>query len=120
MGRKTFESLPNPLPNRTNIVITRDKFYSPNGVTVFQSVDDAIDFAKNLRPPAKEIMIIGGEQIFEATLETANRMYITLIKHFVEGDAHFPEYSQNIWQKKSSLDLEPDVEFSVYEKIKAA
>lgn len=118
MGRKTFESLKSPLPKRENIVITRDPFFSAPGIKVFQTIEDGIDFARNI--PADEIMVIGGEQIFEATLGTANRMYLTLIKKIVDGDAYFPNFDASDWQNTTSEVLEPDVEFNIYERINAA
>ncbi len=118
MGRKTFESLPTALPNRENIIITRDPFFKADGIKVFQSIEDGLDFARAI--PAEEIMVIGGEQIFEATLDIANRMYLTLIRQIVDGDAFFPKYDESQWTQTAKRDLEPNVEFSIYEKIKAA
>lgn len=115
MGRKTFESLRSPLPKRENIVITRDPFFSAEGVKVFTNIEDGLDFARNI--PADEIMIIGGEQIFEATLDIANRMYLTLIKKIIQnGDAHFPDFKRSEWEAGVPQQLEPDVEFTIYNR----
>lgn len=119
MGRKTFESLRAPLPGRENIIITRDPFFTAEGIKVFRSIEDGLNFARDI--PADEIMVIGGEQIFEATLDTANRMYLTVIRQIVvNGDAFFPEYDTAQWQQIETKDLEENVTFTVYDKIKAA
>lgn len=115
MGRKTFESLGTPLPRRRNIVITRDPFFRAEGVDVFQSVEEGFDFARDI--PAEEIMVIGGEQIFEATLCISNRMYLTLVHTIIEdGDAFFPSFEKSEWAEvnKHTLDTngnEPRAEF---------
>lgn len=130
MGRKTFESLGKPLPKRTNIVITRDPNFKCEGIHVFNRISDAIDFAKNtnLPPdlPAKEIMIIGGEQIFEQSLEDATKIYLTIIQEIVlNGDAHFPEFENlGVWKKTNSRVLnegtnEPKAVFEEYTKLLA-
>ena len=96
MGRKTFESLGRPLDRRPNIVVTRDPSFTFPGISVFGSVEEAIEFAIEI--PADEIMVIGGEQIFCSTLHTANRMYLTLIHTIVgDGDAFFPHYDRDEW-----------------------
>lgn len=95
MGRKTFESIGKPLPNRTNIIITRDENYKAEGCVVVNSANGALDAAKG----SEEIMVIGGEQIFRIFLSQANRMYLTLIEKDFEGDAYFPEYNKNEWKE---------------------
>jgi dihydrofolate reductase len=123
MGRKTFESLKCPLPNRKNIVVTRDSSFNAKGVDVFTDLDEALAFARGI--PADEIMVIGGEQIFDATLHCANRMYLTLIKAHIDGDAYFPEFDRNQWkevdrQVLEQLPDEPPAEFTVIERKAAA
>ncbi|GGG13955.1 dihydrofolate reductase [Lysinibacillus alkalisoli] len=88
MGRKTFESIGKPLPERRNIVITRDKFYDAEGVALASSLEEALKLAGNV----DEIMVIGGEQIFTQALPLAERIYVTKINHEFEGDTHFPTY----------------------------
>ena len=97
MGRKTFESIGRPLPNRINIIITRDKNYNVNECVVVHSADDALNAARG----NEEIMIIGGEQIFKEFLQRANKMYLTIIEKDFEGDAYFPEYNKNEWKEVS-------------------
>ena len=94
-GRKTFESIGKPLPNRTNIIITKDKNYNAEGCVVVHSVDESLKVAKG----NEEVMIIGGEQIFREFLPIANKMYLTFIEQEFEGDSYFPEYNKNEWKE---------------------
>lgn len=92
MGRKTYESIGKPLPNRTNIVITRDPSYQAEGCIVVTSLDEAIVNARDVE--TEEIFIIGGGQIYEQGLEYADRLYLTLIDApSVGADVFFPDYS---------------------------
>lgn len=95
MGRKTFESIGKPLPNRLNIIITHDKNYKAEGCAVAHSLGQALKSAEG----NEEAMVIGGEQIFREFLPKADRMYLTLIDCDFEGDAHFPEYNENEWKE---------------------
>ncbi|HEY8849813.1 MAG TPA: dihydrofolate reductase [Thermoanaerobaculia bacterium] len=88
IGRKTFESLDQPLPGRTIVVITRDPNFAADGVLSAPSVERAIDVAR-LDP---ELFIGGGAQIFEQTIHRADRMYLTRIHAEIEGDTFFPEF----------------------------
>lgn len=104
MGRKTFDSLPRPLPNRTNIVVTRDREYRPDGATVVHSIEDAIARAGADR----EVFVIGGEQIYRQTLPIADRLYLTLVDNDFDGDAWFPAYDAHEWKEIASEQLPPD------------
>lgn len=104
MGRKTFDSLARPLPNRTNIVVTRDRAFRPDGATVAHSVEDAIARAGADR----EIFVIGGEQIYRQTLPVADRLYLTLVDSDFDGDAWFPEYDAKEWKEIASERHRPD------------
>ncbi|MDE1925276.1 MAG: dihydrofolate reductase [Patescibacteria group bacterium] len=90
MGRKTFESLGKPLPNRTNIVITRDTSWSAEGIVVMHSIEEAVEKAKEI--DKDKVFIIGGAQIYEQALPFVDRLYVTLIDEEKEGDAYFPAY----------------------------
>lgn len=94
MGRKTYESIGRALPNRTNIIVTSDKGYviSDKSVKTANSIEDAIDQAKN-SPGSEEIFIIGGGQIFEQSIKLADRLYLTVIEDNPEADTYFPDYS---------------------------
>ena len=93
MGRKTFESIGKPLPERTNIVVTRALDYKAEGCIIKQSVEDAIAEAKKY--DQEEIYVIGGGQIYEHTLPFADRLCVTIIEAEIEGaDTFFPEYPE--------------------------
>jgi dihydrofolate reductase len=89
MGRKTFESIGRPLPNRTNIVISRKNIEIP-GVIVVHSVEDAILEARKVEDD--EIFIIGGSEIYRSALHLADIVYLTIVTTDTEGDVFFPEY----------------------------
>jgi dihydrofolate reductase len=93
MGRKTFESIGRPLPGRTNIVVTRQKDYRPDGVRVATSTASALALADEVAAAdgADEVMVIGGEQLYRSLLPHAERLYLTEVDAEVEGDAFFPE-----------------------------
>lgn len=94
MGRKTWESIPEkfrPLPERTNIVITRDSSYDAPGAVLAQSFPEALSLARDAEG-ADEIFAIGGQQVYECALPFATNLYLTLIDDEKEGDAFFPAY----------------------------
>ncbi len=117
MGRKTFDSIGNPLPNRTNIVVTHDKIYSTRGCIVTHSLTEAIEIAKKKleknipchpefisgykkmlsqvqHDKIEEIFIIGGGQIYAQAIHLADKLYLTIVKGEFTGDTYFPDYSQ--------------------------
>lgn len=110
MGRKTFESIGKPLPGRRNIVVTRNVGFQHEGIEVATSVEEAIKLAGNV----EEIMIIGGEQIFDLTLPIADRLYITYIEHTFEGDTYFPQYEDDWKMVSKSEPIETDAGYSFY------
>ncbi|MBI3261208.1 dihydrofolate reductase [Candidatus Berkelbacteria bacterium] len=91
MGRKTFESIGRPLPNRTNIIITRDQRYTAAGCVVVHSLDEALTKARAIEQ--NEIFVIGGGQIFEQVIGKANKLYLTIVKGRHDADSFFPDYS---------------------------
>lgn len=93
MGRKTFESLGKPLPNRTNVVISRQPAYPAEGCQVVGSLEEAI----RLFPQQEEVFIIGGAQIYAEALPLAGRLYITWVDADYEGDTRFPEWERDEW-----------------------
>lgn len=99
MGRKTFESIGKPLPGRSNIVVTRDKKWEFDGVSVARSLDDALSQAR--AADKKEIFVIGGAQIYEQALPHADRLYLTLIEDSKPADAFFPPF-ESLFTKKLS------------------
>jgi dihydrofolate reductase len=104
MGRKTFESIGKPLPNRQNIVLTRGLGDINSGVTIAHTLEQALTLAK----PKTEIMIIGGSELFQQALPLASRMYLTLIDTELEGDTFFPEWNPAEWREIEHEDHAPD------------
>lgn len=117
MGRKTFESIGKALPGRTNIVITRDLNYKAEGIIIVHSFEEALDVAKK---EEKEIMIIGGEQIFRLALPIADVLYVTKIQHAFQGDTFFPEISDEwkIVSESEEHETKEGIKFSylIYQK----
>lgn len=110
MGRKTFESLPNgPLPNRKNIVITRNREYKADGAEIEHSVFEAI----RLCDPFEEVFIIGGGEIYKETLKLADKLYITEIDKEFDADTWFPELG-DMWKLSESTPVtdDPDLTYS--------
>jgi dihydrofolate reductase len=101
MGRKTFESLPRPLPGRTNIVITRDPDYRAAGALVTSSFADArvIALGDALRRFATEIAVIGGAEIYAQWMDAADRLEVTEVHARPEGDTFFPAIGAAEWQE---------------------
>ncbi|MCR8922196.1 dihydrofolate reductase [Dasania sp. GY-MA-18] len=101
MGRKTFESIGRPLPGRSNIVVTRNTHFSAEGVKVVGSIDEAIKLADDIAviDGAKELMIIGGAQLYADILPKVDRLYLTEVHAVVEGDAFFPEIDREMWRE---------------------
>lgn len=95
MGRKTFESIGRPLPGRTNIVVTRDAAKTIPGCVVAGSLDEALAKASAPGVPGnEEVCVIGGGEIYRQALPRADRLYLTLIDRDVDGDAFFPDFSE--------------------------
>lgn len=97
MGRKTFESLGRPLPNRTNVVITRQAIELP-GCTVVHSLDEALARFGD----EEEVFVIGGAQIYAEALPRADRFYLTRVGHAYEGDTRFPAWDPAEWRLTGS------------------
>jgi dihydrofolate reductase len=92
MGRKNFDSLPanfKPLPNRTNVILTRNKDLVVEGCEIFTELTEAINFAKDCKE--EELFIIGGGEVYKQSLHLADRIYLTRINHEIEGDTYFPK-----------------------------
>jgi dihydrofolate reductase len=123
MGRKTFESFGKgkPLPGRKNIILTRQKDLNPEGVVTVQSVEDAIFLVNEM--DVKEMMVIGGGEIYRLFLEKANRIYLTRVDAEPEADTFFPEMDMKEWKLVSQKDHEADAKndhnysFQVWERI---
>lgn len=107
MGRKTFESIGRPLPGRTNIVVSRQKGYQPDGVLVIDTLDAALDHAQAIAAADRvdEVMIGGGAQIYREAMEFADRLYVTHVALSPEGDTRFPLIDEKVWE----IEGEPEV-----------
>lgn len=119
MGRKTFESFPKPLPNRTHIVITRQSDYkAPNGVILVNSLEAAIEASKNDSQP----FVIGGGEIYKQAMTFADKIELTRVHDTFEADAFFPEIDSKIWKKTFNefhqKDENHDFEFSFLTYVK--
>ena len=105
MGRKTFESFPKPLPNRTHIVITRQLNYKvPDGVTVVNSLEAAIEASKEDPCP----YIIGGGEIYKQALNSVDLIELTKVHHTFEGDTFFTEIDNASWEEINCIYNEKD------------
>ena len=93
MGRKTFESFPKPLPNRTHVIITRQKEYLVENCIVVHSLEDAIAIS----PQNEEVFIIGGAQIYEQSIPLADKIDLTRVHTSLDADAFFPEFDTSEW-----------------------
>ena len=100
VGRKTFETFGKPLPGRTNIVVTRQAGYQPNGVIVAASLDSALAKARQVAAEtgADEVMIAGGGEIYAAAIAAADRLYITHVEAEPDGNTHFPLIDPAHWR----------------------
>ncbi|MDB9976410.1 dihydrofolate reductase [Flavobacteriaceae bacterium] len=119
MGRKTFESMPKALPNRTNVIITRKTDYKVENAIVVNSLEKALKVAENDNQP----FIIGGGEIYKLSMEIADRIELTRVHTSIEGDTSFPEIDLEKWQEvkneKRLKDQKNEYDFSFlrYDKI---
>lgn len=125
MGRKTFRSIGKPLPGRSNIVLTRDRGFAPEGVTPVADMDQAISAAKReaVQIGATEIMVAGGAEVYAQFIEQAECLYLTEIDVAFEGDAYFPDYHavaewKAVWRERHPpKGGQPAFDFVIYERI---
>ncbi|MBQ2579887.1 MAG: dihydrofolate reductase [Lachnospiraceae bacterium] len=98
MGRKTLESFPNgnPLPNRTNIVLTRDKSFAKKGVIVVHDLDELDELLKEYKD--EEVYCIGGESVYRQLLDRCDEAFVTMIDFAYEADAYFPDLTKEGWE----------------------
>lgn len=94
MGRKTFESLPQPLPDRTHVVVTHQKDYNPEDTVIAHSLDRAIEISKGDNQP----FIIGGGEIYKQSIDRADRIELTRVHETFEADTFFPEIDESQWE----------------------
>ena len=104
MGRKTYESLGKPLPNRTNIIITRNTNFKAEGCVIVNSLPEALEAAKKDSNP----YILGGAEIYKQAIQIADKLDLTFVHHNFEADAFFPEIDKIIWKEISREDFKAD------------
>ena len=120
MGRKTFESIGRPLPKRTNIVITRNPFWTTSNVLIANSVQEALAIAAE--NGEEECFIIGGGQIYELSMDFLDRIYLTEVDLETDGEIGFPPLDPDSWKLTSSQAHPPDEKnewgytFKIFEK----
>lgn len=101
MGRKTYESIGKPLPNRRNIIITRNLEYEVDGCEIVSSLEEALLLTNN------NCFIIGGGEIYKQSLEFADKIYLTIVHENFEGDSFFPEIDEK-WATITTEDFKSD------------
>jgi dihydrofolate reductase len=104
MGRRNYESIGRPLPDRTNIVVTRNRDYRAPGCEVRHSLEEALRDASG----DPEVFVIGGAEIYRQALDKADRIYLTLVHADVPGDTFFPEFDARDWNEISCARHEAD------------
>ena len=120
MGRKTFDSIGRPLPNRQNIVMTRDKNFEQEGIKVINDFDEALELIKESN---EDVFVIGGSKIYELFEPVANSLAITRILKDFEGDAFFPDINWDLWQiekEENFFDEKSNIECKLIEYSKKA
>lgn len=120
MGRKTYESINRLLPGRTTVIVTRQREYAVPGAIVVHSIDEALAASRG----DSEILVIGGAELFRATLPIADRLYLTVVDAEPEGDTFMPEIELRGWQETSSQSFAADEKhahayrFAVYDRAR--
>jgi dihydrofolate reductase len=124
MGRKNYDSLQEkfkPLPNRTNIVITRQKDLRAPGCIVLNNIESGLDIAK--KNGEHECFIIGGAEIYKLAMPATTRLYMTEIDADVDGDTYFPEFDKKLWKEISRIHHPADnrhmyaFDFVIYDRL---
>ena len=125
MGRKNFESIPekySPLPNRTNVVVTRQENFVAKGCLVVKSLEEALELARD--QGENEAFIIGGGQIYDYAIKKSlvDKMYLTYLDMDYDGDVYFPDFEMNNWKEawreshEKDENHEADFDFVLFEK----
>ncbi len=108
MGRKTYESVGKPLPNRRNIIISRQPEYNATGVETVHSLDEAITLAGQTPEELTDIFIVGGAEIYRAALPITDRIYLTRVHANLLADTYFPQFDSSEWKLISREDHPAD------------
>ena len=104
MGRKTFDSIGKPLPERTSVIITRQQDYKQEGCVVAHSLEEALEKVKD----QEKVFIIGGGSIYQEALNLADELYLTRVHRNFKGDTFFPEIKMSEWESVHREDCMPD------------
>lgn len=121
MGRKNFESIGKPLPDRTNIIVSRNKNLFISDCVIVDTIEKAIEYAHNENET--EVFIIGGAEIYRQTIDYWDKIYITEVDINVKGDAFFPEIDFKKWKLESSTfvkksqDVQFELNFKIYSRV---
>jgi len=124
MGRKNYDSIPEkfrPLPNRVNIIVTRQPHFNALDCLVVHSLDEGLSVAR--KASEKEVFIIGGAEIYKAAMPQVQRMYLTEIRTILPGDTHFPTFDRTQWREASRKAHPADdrhayaFDFVVYDRV---
>jgi dihydrofolate reductase len=124
MGRKNYDSIPEkfrPLPNRANIVVTRQKEFSAPQCAVVRSLEEGIEMAR--KAGEQEVFVIGGSDMYKLALPLSNRLYLTEIETELTGDTYFPEFNRSHWKETSRQHHSTDdrhafaFDFVVYDRL---
>lgn len=123
MGRKTYESIGKPLPNRTNIVVSRKKDWFEEGILIVGSLKEALKFAKKID---ENFYVLGGGNIYEQTIDLADRLEVTEVKATLDADTFFPKINPKVWKKVNEECHEKDEKnsydfcFQTFERIETS
>ena len=104
MGRKTFESFPKPLPNRTHVIITRQKNYTAENCIVVDSLKKAIAIC----PKDEDVYVIGGGEIYQQAMPYADKIELTRVHERFDGDAFFPKIDPSVWTETENISHQKD------------
>ena len=100
MGRKTFESIGKPLPNRLNIILTKDKSFQKDGCLIYNSIDDVLPLFEK-----QNLWVIGGGEIYRQFMDKSDKIELTLIHKDFEGDSYFPEIDMDKWEIENKIEM---------------
>ena len=110
MGRKTYESIGRLLPNRTNVILTRDKSFKAEGCSICSSMEEVLTrYASE-----SEIMIAGGGQLYADTISHANKIHLTVIDKDIEGDIFFPEFDTNDFIEVEREEVRAEIPYTCF------
>lgn len=109
MGRRSYEEIGHPLPNRVNIIVSRTKSYDADGCITVSSLEEALTEAKKYK---KDIYIAGGAMLYEEAMDLVDVMYITEIESDIDGDTKFPEFNKDDFERKVDEHVDGDIPYA--------